>query len=141
MFKVLGYQQNTFLLPEIQEKVTDMSDMMFIHGLRFHTQIGTHTWEQQIKQLIIADIDLTLDLSRASKSDKLEDTLDYALLCKKITKFVEDYNFNLLEALADALAKFILQEFKVEHITLKLTKPVALPHLQAAGVIIKRDNH
>jgi len=115
-----------------------MSDVLFIHGLRLHTQIGTHTWEQQIKQLIITDIDLTLDLSPASKSDNIEDALDYSVLCRKITKFVEDYSFNLLEALADALAKFILQEFKVEHITLRLTKPAALPHLQAAGVVIKR---
>ena len=116
-----------------------MSDVMFIHGFRFHTQIGTHPWEQQIKQLIIADIDLTMDLSRASKSDKLEDTLDYSVLCGKINKFVEEYSFKLLEALADALVQFIFQEFKVEDITLRLTKPAALPHLQAAGVLIKRD--
>lgn len=116
-----------------------MSDMMFIQGLKLHAKIGTHVWEQQIKQLIIVDAELTFDFTQACKSDELQDTLDYSVLCEKITKFVEEYSFNLIEALADALARFILQEFKVEHITLRLAKPAARPHLQAAGVVLKRS--
>lgn len=115
-----------------------MSDVMFIQGLKLHAQIGTHAWEKQIKQLIIFDAELTFDLARAAKSDQLEDTLDYSILCKKITEFLEEYSFNLIEALADALAKFILREFKITHITLRVAKPAAQPHLQAAGVVVKR---
>jgi dihydroneopterin aldolase len=59
-------------------------------------------------QLLEVDVELEADLSRASRSDRLEDTVDYGPLIATVRSVVEGRSFRLLEAIAGAIADEVL---------------------------------
>ena len=97
-----------------------------IVDLRVRTIIGTHPWERTNKQELVINITLQYDASKASRSDKLEDALDYEQIAKAVIKLVEASKYQLLEKLA-AKVMDKLKSYKVlEHASLRIDKPQAL---------------
>ena len=89
--------------------------------------IGVHDFEKHAPQDLFIDIALDVDVKEALDSDDLADTVDYDALCKKITSFVADSRFDLLEALANTLIKKIFQfSSKIKAIDLCIHKPGAI---------------
>lgn len=115
-----------------------MPDIIFLHGLKIYAQIGDYEWEQRIKQPLLFDIELTADIATAAKTDSLKDTVNYATVAQRLTDFISNKPFLLLECLAEEVASLILQEFKVSRIKLKVSKPAILANVKEAGVIIER---
>ena len=114
------------------------TDHVFIDDLRIQTVIGVFDWEREITQTISIDLQMAFDISRAAESDSIEDTLDYKAVSKRLIQFVEDSEFQLVEALADHCARIVLDEFPVSWLQLKLSKPGAVRGSSAVGVIIER---
>lgn len=114
------------------------TDRVFIEDLRIQTVIGIFDWEREITQTISIDLQMAFDISRAAASDSIEDTLDYKAVSKRLIQFVEDSEFQLVEALADHCARIVLDEFPVSWLQLKLSKPGAVRGSSAVGVIIER---
>ena len=114
-------------------------DIVFINGLKIDTVIGIYDWERKIKQEIILDIEMSFDIKKAAKSDNIEDTLDYKSVSKRITSFVQEQRFELVEKLAEAITTIILTEFPVTKVKLKLDKGKALTGASGVGVIIERE--
>ena len=52
-------------------------DIIFIKELCIETVIGIYDWERKIKQMVCIDLELGTDISKASTSDDVKDTLDY----------------------------------------------------------------
>ena len=46
--------------------------------------------EQTLGQIFLVDLELTVDLTKASQSDNLEDTVHYGLVFEAVQKQVED---------------------------------------------------
>ena len=115
-------------------------DRVFIEDLRIETVIGIFDWEREIRQVISLDIEMVFDIRNAAQSDAIEDTLDYKSVAKRLIRFVESSEFQLVEKLADRCAAIILDEFPVNSLKLKLSKPGAVRGSSAVGVIIKRRN-
>ncbi len=113
-------------------------DKVFINALRADSVIGVHDWERSIRQPVILDIELGTDFARASKSDALAHALDYEAISKRVVEVVGGASFQLLEALADCVATMIQDEFGVEWLRLKITKPNAVEAADSVGVIIER---
>ena len=63
---------------------------------------------------------------------------DYKAVAKRLIRFVEQSEFQLVETLAERCAEIVLREFPVERLTLKLSKPGAVRGSSAVGVIIER---
>ncbi|MGB7453817.1 MAG: dihydroneopterin aldolase [Lysobacterales bacterium] len=114
------------------------TDRVFIEDLRIQTVIGIFDWEREITQTISIDLQMAFDISRAAKTDAIEDTLDYKAVSKRLIQFVENSEFQLVEALADHCARIVLNEFPVSWLRLKLSKPGAVRGSSAVGVIIER---
>lgn len=114
------------------------SDRVFIEDLRIQTVIGVFDWEREISQTVSLDLEMAYDTSRAAQSDAIEDTLDYKAVSKRLIHFVEQAEFQLVEALAEACARIVLDEFPVSWLRLKLSKPGAVRGSSAVGVIIER---
>ena len=53
-------------------------DLVIITGLEVATTIGAYDWEQDIKQTLIIDLELSCDVSEVAKDDDLKDAIDYA---------------------------------------------------------------
>ena len=113
-------------------------DRVFIEDLRIQTVIGVFDWEREITQTISLDLQMAFDISRAAKSDNIADTLDYKSVSKRLIHFVESSEFQLVEALAEHCAQIVLDEFPVNWLRLKLSKPGAVRGSSAVGVIIER---
>ena len=115
-----------------------MMDRVFIEELEVQTIIGIFDWEREIKQTISIDLEMEFDIRKAAKSDSIGDTLDYKAVSKRLIHFIEDSDFQLVEALAERCAAIVLTDFPVNWLRLKLGKPGAVRGSSAVGVIIER---
>ncbi len=115
-----------------------MMDRVFIEELEVQTIIGIFDWEREIKQTISIDLEMEFDIRRAAETDSIEDTLDYKAVSKRLIHFIEDSEFQLVEALAERCAAIVLADFPVNWLRLKLGKPGAVRGSSAVGVIIER---
>lgn len=113
-------------------------DKLYISELRIPCHIGVHPWEQKIKQTLILDVELRLDLSKAAQSDQLADTVDYFALIQKI-KALLNQSFALIETVADVVANAVLQEPAVFEVTVKVAKPSISSELKTVAVEITRS--
>ena len=52
-------------------------DIVFIKELCIETVIGIYDWERKIKQFVCIDLELGTDITDASSSDVINDTVDY----------------------------------------------------------------
>jgi dihydroneopterin aldolase len=114
-------------------------DRVFIENLTVDTVIGIFDWEREIRQAVSLDLEMEFDIRKAAVSDAIEDTLDYKAVSKRLIHFIEQSEFQLVEALAEECASIILAEFPVRRVKLKLRKPGAVRGSSAVGVMIERD--
>jgi len=113
-------------------------DIVFIHDLQIETVIGIYDWERKIRQTISLDIEMATDISKAAKSDSIDDTLSYKTVAKRLIEFVQQSEFELVEALAEKICSIVMDEFSVPWIKLTLHKPGAVRGSKSVGVIIER---
>lgn len=114
-------------------------DIVFLHNLRIDTVIGVFDWERQIKQSVIIDLDMATDIHCAAQSDSLNDALDYKSVAKRISNFVENSQFQLVETLAEHIASILINEFHIPWVRVRVNKLGAIRNAQDVGVIIERN--
>ena len=119
---------------------TNRTDRVFIENLTVETVIGIFDWEREIRQAVSLDLEMDFDIRKAAHSDSIEDTLDYKSVSKRLIRFIEQSEFQLVETLAERCASIVLAEFPVNRLRLKLSKPGAVRGSSAVGVIIERAN-
>ena len=114
-------------------------DRVFIEGLEIEAQIGIYDWERRIRQPLVFDIEMAFDNRKPAASDAIADTLDYKAVSKRLIEFVGQSDFGLVETLAERCAAIVIEEFGVQWLRLKLSKPGAVRGAQAVGVVIERS--
>lgn len=115
-------------------------DTIFIRGLRVDTIIGIYDWERRVHQSIVLDIEMATDIRPAAASKNVSDTLDYHAIALRLTAFIQDEQFLLLETLAERCAELLQREFSIAWLQLCVTKPTAVPSAQGVGVKIERGS-
>jgi dihydroneopterin aldolase len=113
-------------------------DKIFLKELTTETVIGIFDWEREVKQAIAIDLEMSADIRRAARSDSITDTLNYKAVAKRVLAFVQDSRFQLVETLAQEIARLVLSEFPVEWVRVVLHKPGAIRHSKDVGVVIER---
>jgi 7,8-dihydroneopterin aldolase/epimerase/oxygenase len=116
-------------------------DSVFIRDLRIETVVGVYDWERRIRQTVSLDLDMSTDIKAAAKSDRIEDTLDYKAVAKRVAQFVSEQQFQLVETLAEKVAALILDEFKIKQVKVTVHKPGAVSGSKSVGVSIERSRH
>ena len=116
-------------------------DRIELRGLLLSGVVGVLDHERTQAQPLELDIDVATDLAAAGASDDLGDTVNYGELCTVAERVVTTSSFQLLEALADALAGALLEvDERIAAVTVsvrKLRPPVA-QQLATSGVRITR---
>jgi dihydroneopterin aldolase len=115
-------------------------DIVYIRGLEVKTVIGVYDWEREIKQPISVDLDMASDMGKAAATDDHQYVLDYKIVCVRVAEFIEQSKLQLLEAMAEGIARLIQEEFKVSWVRVKLSKPAAITGAREVGVVIERGN-
>jgi dihydroneopterin aldolase len=102
-----------------------MTDHVRISGLRVFARHGVLPHEAEYGQVFVIDVDASLDLAPAGKSDELGHTLHYGRLAAAVAELVATRRRNLIEAVAEDVAQLVLAEPGVEEVTVTVTKPHA----------------
>jgi dihydroneopterin aldolase len=117
-----------------------VSDRIILDDMVFQGTHGVYLEEQQNPQPFEVDVELVMNLQPAGLSDDLEQTIDYSRVFDTCRQIVESTRFNLIEALAEAIAQEILAGFPADEVTIRIRKPKVQMGgtLRAAGVEIRR---
>ena len=116
-----------------------MKDMIFLSGLTAECIIGIWDWERKVKQKVVIDLEMAADIRKAAASDRIEDTLDYKKVSKRLQQFVEQSQFQLVETLTDRIAQIVITEFHVPAVRVRLNKQGALRGSRDVGIVIERS--
>ena len=101
-------------------------DVILLNSMEFMGRHGCSEEERQHLQPFIVDAELYLDLSRAGKSDNLDDTVDYVQVFNDVKKIVTGTPRNLIETVAEDIAQTLLKNFlQIETIKITIHKPAA----------------
>lgn len=115
------------------------SDIVFIEGLELDASIGVFEWEKKIKQRLIFNLQLSCDFSKASRSDDIQDAVNYAQVCEEIETLMGLQHYQLLEFLADRICQHLFESFAISAIKLSIFKPEAVPKTTSVGVTVFRE--
>lgn len=114
--------------------------------MEFYAYHGVYPEENRLGQRFKVDAELQLSLKKAGETDDLTQSVNYAevyTICKEI---MEKRTFQLVETVAETIAKQILEKFpNVNECTIKVVKPnPPIPgHYNYVAVEITRgrENH
>lgn len=109
-----------------------------INDWKLNVLIGVHPYERTQKQLVVADLDIEYDGSKASETDKIEDALDYEDLCVRIEKVISNTDFFLLEKMASTMGEEIFRNKRVNRVRIALFKPSALKDTARVTLVFER---
>ncbi len=118
----------------------NVSDRIFLEAMVFQGTHGLYPEEQVSPQPFEVDVDLALNLQPAGLSDDLAHTIDYSAVYDACRQIVESTRFNLIEALAEAIAHELLVNYAVDEVTVRIRKPAVQLSgpFRSAGVEIRR---
>jgi dihydroneopterin aldolase len=100
-------------------------DRVIAKGLKFFGCHGVQPQEKLQAQPFIVDLELFIDLDKASREDDIEYTVDYTRVYDLVREIVENKYFNLIEALAGDIAANVLDKFPVQTVEITVYKPEA----------------
>lgn len=118
-----------------------MNDRIELRGLVASGFCGALPEEQQRPQPLEVDIDLHLDLAAATRTDALDDTVDYGALCAMVERVIVTERFTLLERLAERLAEVSLADDRASavSVTVRKLRPPVSQQLATAGIHLERS--
>lgn len=101
-------------------------DKILMQNLGFYGYHGLLKEEGVLGQKFFLDIELNVDTKEAGLTDDMTKSVSYADVYDVVKNIVETKRFNLLEALAESIAKEVLNKFElVKGIMVRVKKPEA----------------
>ena len=113
-------------------------DRIFLRDLKIETVVGIWEWERRIRQNVVLDLEIATDVRKAARDDSIDDALNYKSIAKRLIAFVGEARFQLVETLAEAVARLLIEEFHVEWVRVSVAKPGAIEGSRVVGVVIER---
>jgi FolB domain-containing protein len=108
-----------------------VGDCLILDKLKVSAINGVDGWERSKEQPIVLSLKLGLDIVA---NDQIE--LNYSTVAKEVTAFASNSKLKSMEQLAVGIADLCLQ--KTKWVQVRLEKPRALLHADAAGILITR---
>ena len=100
-------------------------DRITITALEVFGYHGVLPHERELGQRFVVDVVLEADLSRAARSDQLEDTVDYGAVAAAVASVVAGPPARLLETVAGRVAERCLEDPRVVAVEVTVHKPSA----------------
>jgi dihydroneopterin aldolase len=96
-----------------------------LRDLRIFGRHGVHEHEKRDGQDFLFDVDLAV--GERGVSDRLEDAVDYSAVARAVQEISAARSYDLLEALATAIADDLLQRFGADRVLVRVRKPDVRP--------------
>ena len=113
-------------------------DKIFLRELKVETIVGIYEWERASTQVVSIDLEMDADVRKAARHDAIADTLNYKDVAKRLIDFVGGSRFQLVETLAEAIARIVVTEFPVPSVRVAVSKPGAIEGSREVGVTLER---
>ena len=84
--------------------------------------VGVSDEERARPQRLLVSVDMNVDFSSATLSDRIEKTINYHAVAQRILKFGEGRSWKLIEKLAANLADMIMIEFRPLDVAVEVKK-------------------
>jgi dihydroneopterin aldolase len=111
---------------------------VYLQDLEIEAVIGIHPWERDVRQRLVLQLEVAVDVAAVAARDDISLTVDYHALAGRIGEFVRTGQYRLLETLAEETAAMIMAEFGVRWLRLRVGKPGAVAGAGDVGVEIER---
>jgi FolB domain-containing protein len=108
-----------------------------IVDLEVFYQVGVTEEERAKAQRLLITVEMDLDFSTASMSDRVEKTINYFDVAQELLKYGEGRNWKLLEKLTANIADFIMAKFHPEAVTVEIKK-FPIPQARHVSVTLTR---
>ena len=89
-----------------------MSDYIRIYDLEVYANHGVYKEENVLGQKFLFSLELEVDMRKAGISDDLKDSINYGEVCQSIHEYARTHTFQLLECLAESVARMLLMKSK-----------------------------
>ncbi len=113
-------------------------DHIFIRDLRVETLIGFHKRERHAPQTLRLDLEIGIANTAVFTSDKVADCIDYDKAASRIRQVAAEERYNLVEALAERIARLILDDFGAAWVKVSVAKLGILKNTGLVGVALER---
>ena len=114
-----------------------MSDLIMLKGIWGFGYHGVFDHEAKNGQDFFVDLEIQLDLSQASVSDDLQDTIDYGALADLVVEEITGERVQLIERLAGRIADRIKAgHSQISHISVTVHKPKAPISAQTSDISV-----
>ena len=101
-------------------------DKILLNNLGFYGYHGVLKEESVLGQKFFIDMELLLDTKEAGLTDDMNKSVSYADVYEVAKEITEKRRFNLIEALAENIAKDILEKFNlINEVMVRVKKPEA----------------
>jgi dihydroneopterin aldolase len=111
---------------------------VFVRDLEIVASTGVYEHEKRYEQRVLISADLWVRDDYDGRSDRLADVLDYSKVVDDIVMLVESEHVNLLETLAERIARQCLADGRVERVRVRIEKPDVARSFKAVGIEIER---
>ena len=107
-----------------------MKARLFLSGIRAEGHHGARPGEKDAAQPFVVDLDLEVEVT----GDEIDGTADYRGITERVREVIEDGSFDLIEAMAAAIADACLAFGPIARATVVVHKPNAATRLGIDGV-------
>jgi 7,8-dihydroneopterin aldolase/epimerase/oxygenase len=108
--------------PEEREQAAEAVTVE-ITGLSLYTHHGVSDAEREVGQRLVLDLRLDVGETDATVTDSIEDTVDYAEVCQLVALIAQQRSHRTLERLCSTIANRLLDDYQLEGVWVKATKP------------------
>lgn len=113
-------------------------DIVFIRDLHIDAIVGIYDWERKVRQPVLVNLEMAHDNVKPAKSKNIDDALNYKAVIDRVSAFVVEQKFELVETMAEDIASLLMTEFGVPWLRVSCAKPTVISNAKAVGVVIER---
>ena len=113
-------------------------DEIHIEQLEVSSVIGVSEHERKTPQRLTINLSFWPRRQTRDMEDKIDHTINYAIVAEETLRFVQNGRVNLIETLADGLAAHLLKNFPIQKITVEIRK-FPLEHAKYVSAIVTRS--
>ena len=113
--------------------------MIEVRGIRAWGKHGADQGEREQAQVLAVDVRMQLDLAAASRTDRLEETVNYATVHQTVVRIVEQQSYDLLERLAAELLDALFIDKRIVAAQVRIAKPHRLSGATPAVTLRRRN--
>jgi dihydroneopterin aldolase len=97
-------------------------DRLLLRDMSFYGYHGDVAAERELGGRFSVDLEIGMDLSKAARSDDLEQAVDYVHVYQLVREVVEGEQHRLLETVAEAIADRVLALPRVQQVKVRVGK-------------------